>query len=161
MTPIKIGAYFIENIHNFRTWKEIVKMMKQPILILSFAIALLISCHSGTSVDTRSIATDPVTIAKGQASFTKNCSSCHKPIQDASGPSLVGLTTTVSADWIRNFVKDPKSVIESGDERAQRLIVKYNELMPSFPQFSDEEINDIIAFLHTQKAPDTPSGKSL
>ena len=127
--------------------------MKKAILILPFAIVLLISCHSGTGIDTSSIATDSLTIAKGQASFRKNCSNCHKFRQEASGPSLEGLTTTVSVDWIKNFIKDPKTVIESGDERAQRLIVKYNELMPSFSQLSDEEINEIIAFLHTQKAP--------
>ena len=129
-------------------------MMKKANLILPFAAALLISCHSGTSIDTRSIATDPPIIAKGQASFTRNCSSCHKFGQEASGPSLDGLTTAVSVDWIRDFIKDPKMVIESGDERAQRLIVKYNELMPSFSHLTDEEINGIIAFLHAQKAPD-------
>jgi len=125
-------------------------MMQKAILIPPFAIALLISCHSGTTINTRSIATDSLTIAKGQASFTKNCSSCHKSWKEASGPSLEGLTTAVSVDWIRNFINDPKAVIESGDERAQRLIVKYNELMPSFSQLSDGEISEIIAFLHTQ-----------
>jgi len=129
-------------------------MMQKAILIPPFAIALLISCHSGNTIDTRSIATDLPTIAKGQASFAKNCSSCHKSRQEAFGPSLKGLTTTVSVDWIKNFIKDPKTVIESGDERAQRLIVKYNELMPSFSHLPDGEINEIIAFLNTQKAPD-------
>lgn len=126
--------------------------MKKGILTIPSVIALLYltNCHSGTTIDTRSIATDSLTIAKGQASFNKNCSSCHKFRDEASGPSLEGLTTTISADWIKNFIKDPKTVIESGDERAQRLIVKYNELMPSFSQLSDEEINEIIAFLHTQ-----------
>jgi len=117
--------------------------MQKAILIPPFAIALLISCHSGNTIDTRSIATDLPTIAKGQASFAKNCSSCHKSRQEAFGPSLKGLTTTVSVDWIKNFIKDPKTVI-----------VKYNELMPSFSHLPDGEINEIIAFLNTQKAPD-------
>src|SRR6267378_2212707 len=127
--------------------------MKKRIQIFPIVLLLyLISCSSRTTIDTGSIATDSLTIAKGQASFTKNCSSCHKFNQEASGPPLEGLTTSISVDWIKKFIEDPKSVIESGDERAQRLIVKYNELMPPFSQLSDEEINDIIAYLHTQKA---------
>jgi mono/diheme cytochrome c family protein len=131
--------------------------MKKGIPSIPNVMALLVclsNCGSGTTIDTRSIATDPITIAKGQASFAKNCSNCHKFRQEASSPSLDGLTTTVPVDWIKNFIKDPKTVVESGDERAQRLIVKFNELMPSFSQLSDEEINALIAFLHTQKAAD-------
>ena len=118
-------------------------------MFLSFS-----SCNSGTSLDNSSISTDSATIAKGKASFTQYCSGCHNFRQDGIGPQLGGLTDSVSADWIKHFIRDPKKIIESGDERAQQLFKKYKVAMPSFTAFTDDEINDIIAFINTHKATD-------
>ena len=109
-------------------------------------------CNSGTSVDNSSIPTDSSTIAAGAASFTKNCSGCHNFRQDGIGPQLGGITTEISAGWIHDFISDSKKMIESGDERAQQLNKKYKTVMPSFASLKDDELNAIIAFLHTHKS---------
>ena len=128
--------------------------MKKEILVISSAVLLLVyfnSCNSETSVDNSSISTDSATIAAGEASFTQHCSGCHNFRQDGIGPQLGGLTTKVSAEWIQHFIKDPKKIIESGDKRAQQLFNKYKVVMPSFAALKDDELNAIIAFLHTHK----------
>ena len=130
--------------------------MKKGILIISSAVLLLLyfnSCNSGTSPDDSSISKDSATIAAGEASFTQHCSGCHNFRQDGIGPKLGGLTAEVPVDWIQHFIRDPKKIIESGDERAQQLFKKYKVVMPSFADLKDDEMNGIIAFLHTHKMP--------
>ncbi|MEK6781212.1 MAG: PQQ-dependent sugar dehydrogenase [Bacteroidota bacterium] len=130
-------------------------MVKKRILIVSScALIYFNACNFNKSVDTSTIATDSLSISQGKTLFLQNCSSCHTFRQDAIGPQLGGVTSAVSADWIKNYIKDPKSIIESGDDRAGKLHEKYKTLMPSFSHYSDDEINSIIAFLNTQKAPD-------
>lgn len=59
----------------------------------------------------------------------------------------------VSSDWIKDFIKNPKEVVESGDERGKKLLAQYKTLMPSFPHYSEEDLTSIVAYLHTTKAP--------
>ena len=134
------------------------RIMKKDILIIpSFVISLsclIISCNSGDSNDNSSISKDPAIIASGEALFKKNCGGCHNFRQDEIGPQLGGITTEISADWIHNFIIDSRKMIESQDERAVQLFKKYKRaVMPSFAGLKDDEVNAIIAFLHTHKSP--------
>ncbi len=129
--------------------------MKNGILIVVVVLLLYLnSCDSGTSFDNTGISTDTAIIAKGKRSFVLHCSGCHNFRQDGIGPQLGGLTTEVSASWIRHFIRDPKKIIQSGDERSQKLFKKYKVIMPSFGAYSDNEINEVIAFLNTHNTPD-------
>jgi cytochrome c2 len=133
--------------------------MKRAILIISNFILLAIvwfvnSCNSNSSPDSETITTDSITIANGRNSFVNNCGSCHNFKHNGIGPQLAGITSENSVVWIKKFIHDPKKVIESGDERAQNLFRRYKTIMPSFGHLPDEEINAIIAFMHTQKKQD-------
>ena len=128
--------------------------MKKKVLIISSAVLFLLyfgSCNSGTTPDNSSISKDSATIAAGEGSFTRYCSGCHNLRQDGIGPKLGGLTAEVPVDWIQHFIRDPKKIIESGDERAGDLIKKYKVAMPSFVSLKDDEVNSIIAFIHSYK----------
>jgi mono/diheme cytochrome c family protein len=131
--------------------------VKREIAIRLVSLLLILCVHScklGGSSDVASISSDTATIAKGQKAFTQNCSGCHGFRQDGIGPHLDGITQDTTAEWIRHFIKDPKQVIESGDERGQLLFKKYRTAMPSFTYFKDEDIDAIIAFLNTKKGKD-------
>lgn len=137
-------------------------MIKKILIIATTALLQMYffsGCNPGTSVDDNYISTDSSTIATGEASFNKNCSGCHNFKQDGIGPQLGGLTTKTSTDWIQHFIKNPLQVISSGDERAGQLINKYKVVMPSFPALKDDEVNAIIAFLHTHKSFDQQTAK--
>ena len=124
--------------------------------IACFLIYFFSNCNSGDSFDTRSLPTDSITIAKGQNSFANKCNSCHNFNYDGIGPQLAGVTSENSVGWIKNFIRDPKKVIESGDTTAQKLFEKYKTLMPSFAYLPDEEINAILAFIHSKKKLERP-----
>jgi len=127
--------------------------MKKGILIIVFASLIIVhnsSCDLSTSSNS-SIATDPGSIAAGEKSFNINCSGCHNFRHDAIGPQLSGLTNDISAEWIGNFIKDPQQLINSKDEHAVQLHEKYKTTMPSFSWLKEDEIKNIIAFIHSHK----------
>lgn len=112
------------------------------------------ACNSGSStLDYSHIPSDSLTLGKGKTIFLQNCSACHDFRQDGIGPQLGGVTSEVSAEWLQNFIKDPKTIIESGDERAKVQYENYNTYMPSFAHLGDENIDAVIAYMHTMIAP--------
>lgn len=121
-------------------------------LLFSCSPIIFQSCASGDN-NKITIASDSASIARGEAAFIENCSSCHNFIQDGIGPQLAGLTEKVSAEWISNFIHDPKKIIDAGDERAKMLFDKYHTVMPSFASLGDDKLNDIIAYMNTIKVP--------
>src|SRR5690349_14987230 len=139
--------------------------MKYPIMkkrivslaIIAFFLCYFFSnCNSGDSFGGRSLPTDSITIAKGQNAFANRCNSCHNFNYDVIVPQLAGITSENSVSWIKNFIRDPKKEIESGDTTAKKLFEKYKTFMPSFAYLPDEEVNAILAFIHTKKKLDRP-----
>jgi len=129
--------------------------MKKRILIIITASLPLIyffsSCNSGTSTDKNAISADPAVIAAGKVTFNQYCTGCHNIRRDGIGPKLGGITNDASADWLHRFIKNPQQLISSGDKRATELFKKFKVVMPSFSMLKDEDINAIIAFLHSNK----------
>lgn len=108
-----------------------------------------ISCSSGKTTNT--ISTDSLSIANGKILFDQNCSGCHGFIHDGIGPNLSGVTKSDSLDWLRQFIRSPKTMVESGNEHAKKILTSYHTLMPSFPAIKDEEMDEILSFLDTYK----------
>ncbi|HKJ89251.1 MAG TPA: c-type cytochrome [Gammaproteobacteria bacterium] len=71
--------------------------------------------------------------AKGQKIFFKVCVQCHT-LQDksqASGPGLGGVLKRIpSEEWLMKWLKDPKGMVQSGDDYAQSISKKYPLQMP-------------------------------
>lgn len=120
--------------------------------ILPGLLLYLTACNPNKSADHNDFLTDTIAIAKGENIFNQTCIACHSLDRDGIGPALAGVTAEVSADWLKNFITNPDSIIKSGDERAKTLFEKYKSVMPSFAYFANDEIDGVIAFLHTQKA---------
>ncbi|HWA35817.1 MAG TPA: PQQ-dependent sugar dehydrogenase, partial [Cyclobacteriaceae bacterium] len=125
----------------------------RQVICYCLAILLLEGCKPKGGAENTSIATDSLSIVGGQLVFSQNCSACHNFKENGIGPQLGGLTEKVSPDWIKEFIRDPKAVMESGDARGKQLAELYHTTMPSFPSFSDKELGNIVAFLATRKAP--------
>lgn len=132
-------------------------IMNKRILVIISAVLLLWyanACNSATSANIVPHFSDSAQIAKGEGIFNQYCIGCHNFRQDGIGPQLGGLTTKVSAEWIRQFIQDPQKVIDSEDERANQLYKKYKVIMPAFKALANNDLNAIVAFLNTQKMPD-------
>lgn len=133
--------------------------MKKRILFLascSLISVSLVNCNSGGKATENSVSTDPVVIGKGQNIFAERCTSCHNFKLDGIGPQLGGVTSVHSAEWIKNFISNPKQVIESGDTIAQKLIKQYKLVMPSFENLPDSDLNAVIAYINIQQAHERP-----
>jgi mono/diheme cytochrome c family protein len=118
------------------------------------AIAFCASCKQQSGSNSANIATDAKSIELGKQLFTSDCSACHNFRSNGIGPHLGGVTEAVDVDYIESFIRDSKAVIESGNERADLLFTRYNgAVMPPFAHYSDGDLANILAYMHTQKAP--------
>ncbi len=95
------------------------------------------------------ISTDANQITKGKQLFEQHCSSCHQFDKDAIGPNLSGLTRQVETSWIREFIKNPATVLERKDPRALALFEKFRTQMPSYPQLKEGDLDALLSYLHT------------
>ncbi|HEV3224287.1 MAG TPA: PQQ-dependent sugar dehydrogenase [Puia sp.] len=118
-------------------------------IIPGILILFILSCGSGKT--TKIVLTDSLSIARGQVLFNQNCSGCHGFLQNGIGPNLSGITETDSADWLRQFIREPKKMVKSGDEHSKKIFDIYRTMMPSFTGIKDEQIDQLIAFLKTKK----------
>ncbi len=124
------------------------------VLFCVFTIGM-ISCNGGAKHKDREILTEQSDINQGKVLFMQDCSACHNFHQDGIGPQLGGLTREVPVDYIRDMIINAQSVIESGNERATGLFEEYQTYMPSFAMYSEESVEQVIAYMHTKPAPES------
>ena len=117
------------------------------------------SCHFNSSQQD-AISSDSAVIASGETLFNQHCASCHNMQQNGIGPKLAGITTEVSAEWLRHFILNPEHTIASGDERATKLFKEYKTMMPSFAVLKDNDVDALIAFLNVHQ-PSASSKKEI
>lgn len=125
-------------------------------VVISTLFSFLLSCNE-TNKETKDTvevkakgeyARGELNLQHGMQLFNQHCASCHNFMGNEIGPSLGGVTSQVDKEWLISFIKDPKTKIASGDERAAGLYEKYKTYMPSFPNLKDDEIEDLLAFIH-------------
>jgi len=88
-------------------------------------------------------------VEQGKALFTKNCTSCHTVGKGKLiGPDLVGINDEHESEWLFAWIRNSSELIASGDEDAIAIFEEYNKTqMTAFPQFSDEDLSNILAFI--------------
>jgi len=85
--------------------------------------------------------------AKGKAIFNTNCAACHKLDAKATGPALRGVADKYDKEWIYKWVHNSADLIKSGDADAVKVFEENNKIpMTAFPQLSNEDIDNILAF---------------
>jgi len=98
--------------------------------------------------------------ADGQTLFKTNCSSCHKPDVDFTGPALKGARgREPSKDWAFKWVKNVDAMLAS-DPYAKGLFAKFQTKMTAFPDLKDEEITAILDYVDSYQPPVPPKGDS-
>jgi len=114
------------------------ELISQLFLIISFA--LLFSFQNLHSQD------DPL-IKEGKKLFNANCAACHKLNKRAIGPALKGVTEKYDREWLYSWIKNSSAMIKAGDAQAVAIYEEYNRsVMNNFPQFSNEDIDKILAY---------------
>ncbi|MUP44533.1 c-type cytochrome [Gramella sp. BOM4] len=90
--------------------------------------------------------------AAGKELFNSLCAACHKPYSESIGPALNGVTDRHDMQWIQQWISNSAAMIASGDPEAVAIYEEYNQTaMPAFPQLSDSDIGDILAYVEQPK----------
>jgi len=93
----------------------------------------------------------------GEGLFSSNCASCHylgPEDKKLIGPGLNDhILEEYSADWLYSWIKNSSELIAGGDEQAIEIFEEYNKTqMTAFPQFSNEDIDNILAYIQVGPA---------
>ncbi|MEO8532791.1 MAG: c-type cytochrome [Flavobacterium sp.] len=130
-------------------------------LLLSLSLTLIFSLTSFAQEAAAPAATaggDPV---KGKELFNANCAACHKLDAKSTGPALRGVAGKHEMAWIYKWVHNSSEVIKSGDAVAVKLFEENNKsVMTAFPQLSEGDIDNIIAYTSEVKAEPAPGSVS-
>ena len=127
------------------------KIITQPIKRFFTVLIILISFFSHFNV----LSQEDVAIQAGKKLFNANCAACHKLNKRAVGPALKGVSAKYEKEWLHSWIKNSTAMIKSGDAQAVAIYEEYNgSVMTSFPQLSNEDIDNIIAYTdYTPPAP--------
>lgn len=97
----------------------------------------------------------------GEKLFKANCTACHALDKQVVGPPLKGIVAKVKEeagvgpDWLHKWIKNNKELRASGDKYANEIFEKFNKTeMQLFPNLSDKDIDDILAFTTNPPAPE-------
>ena len=126
--------------------KEHMNITKQKSLRLFIRVAVMcsLSLLLGTA---KAQAQDA---AAGEQLFKQNCTSCHMVDKKLVGPALRGVTERREQDWLIKWIRNSAELIASGDKEANAIFNEYNQsVMNSFPQFSDDDILNILNYVET------------
>lgn len=116
--------------------------------LLLLGIAFLLTFSTTTPVQAQEA--DP---AKGKELFNSLCAACHKRYKKSTGPALFGVTDRHSTEWLYSWIKNSSALIASGDAEANAIYEEYNKTaMNSFPQLSNGDIDNILAYVMEPKA---------
>ncbi len=99
--------------------------------------------------------------ANGEALFKANCASCHKPLEDFTGPALKGARDREpSKTWVYDWVHN-SAVVREKDAYGKTLFEKFNKTqMTAFPQLKNEEIDAILDYADKYAPPAAPVGET-
>ncbi len=97
--------------------------------------------------------------AKGKTLFNTNCASCHQLDKKMTGPALRDVETRLAdekgldREWLAQWIRNSAGMVKAGDSYANEIFNEYNgTAMTAFPQLSDQDISDILAYTAQPKA---------
>ena len=92
-------------------------------------------------------------VANGKKLFNSNCAACHKLDKKVLGPKLGGISELRDNAWLKAWIKD-NVAFQKVDADAKEAANFSPISMNAFPQLSDQDIDDILAF--TDAKPEEP-----
>jgi mono/diheme cytochrome c family protein len=95
---------------------------------------------------------DQAAIQAGDALFKANCAQCHAVNDKVVGPALAGISKRRPISWIIPWIHNSAKLIASGDDYAVKIFNDNGkQQMPAFPQLSDTDIKNIVAWIGSQE----------
>ena len=130
--------------------KVIHRILSQNILSLGLIILLAFST---------TLSAQGGDAAKGKSLFNANCAACHQLDKKMTGPALRNVEARLADEqgldkaWLYAWIRNSSGVIKSGDAYANKVYNEYGgAAMTAFPQLSDEDLDNILAYTAEVKA---------
>lgn len=96
---------------------------------------------------------------EGESLFKQKCTSCHGINNVVVGPALKGVNDRYSEEWLIKWIRNSQAMVASGDEQAVALFEGHNNLvMTAFPELSDDNIRNILAYVDEAGTPAAVEG---
>ena len=116
--------------------------LKLSLLLLVLTLTFSTSIYSQEGGD----------VTAGESLYKANCAACHKLDKKATGPALRGVADKYEKEWLYAWIKDSQGLIKSGDAKANEIFAANNNaVMTSFPQLTDDDITNILAYTSQPK----------
>lgn len=95
--------------------------------------------------------------------FKQNCISCHTIGGGRLvGPDLKDATQRQTAEWLAHFIRNPQTVISSGDPYAKKLLTESGGvMMPSLPGMTDAMARALVALIEAESKLETSQFKGV
>ena len=95
-----------------------------------------------------------LTLNGGQYLFSARCDACHTigHGDKATGPDLLGVTSTRDRAWLRRFIAVPDQMLAEKDPIATALFKKYKEIQMPNLLLSQAEVAILIDYMEAQTA---------
>ncbi len=128
------------------TMKQVInRNLSSRFLLLGLIALLSFSSHTIFAQDG-----DPVA---GKSLFNSQCAACHKLDKKMTGPALRNVEARLAEDegldrqWLYSWIRNSAGMIKAGDAYANKIYNEYNKTaMTAFPQLSDADIDNILAY---------------
>ncbi|MBC8172655.1 MAG: c-type cytochrome [Chitinophagales bacterium] len=86
--------------------------------------------------------------------FVANCQKCHILGKKSTGPNLVGVGTRwTDSTNLNKWIKNSQGYLTTGDPYAIALYNEYGSVMPAFPNLSDDDLVNILAYVNEYVEP--------
>lgn len=126
------------------------------LFLLAFMLTFPISFHAQEETDSAEVVAEAASsgadVDAGKALFNSNCASCHSLDRKMIGPALRGVGSKYDLDWLYEWIRDSQGMVAKGDKDAVKIFEEYNgSVMTAFPQLSDEDIDNILAYTDQPK----------
>jgi nitrate reductase gamma subunit len=90
----------------------------------------------------------------GEDLFKSKCTACHVTgARKLVGPGLAGISEKRDREWLYKWINNSKALIESGDSAAVQLFAEFNSIPMLEYDFTNEEIDAILAYIDSENAP--------
>jgi mono/diheme cytochrome c family protein len=122
-------------------------------LMLAFSFTSIAQTAAPVVADAAAPASSGADAAKGKELFNSQCAACHKLDAKMTGPALRNIIGKHDKEWLYKWIRNSQDLIKSGDPAAVKLWEEYKpSVMTAFPQLSNADIDNIIAYTSEPKA---------
>jgi protein SCO1/2 len=120
-------------------------------LALTAFAAIALALPAG-AVAQGSFTVDPALAKTGKKLWqNRGCSGCHGIGKKQAGPDLAGVSDRRDADWLRRWLKDTDSMLQT-DSIAQAMLAEWNNIKMPNLKLSDADVDALLHYIAQETA---------